>query len=327
MSGPGGPGRGPFRLTTRGDRQWTRLVPWVVVVPLVGVCAYLLVSGPLTATTIVPVVGILLAALIASSGAIVSLTPAAQAWNRRSALLSESAVVIARPRRAPFEMPFTAIDRIHTHPETTGFRIPPAVQLVTDFYGIDGRRIPELAVHHASYRYAYRATDVNADGPAFLRALAATPLPLDAASEALVELVFDIEAGGLDGVPDAVARKARAGRLWHAMRAAEKEARDTERTSAALVRLSLVLAHDAVETARAGLADHPGRPVFAWYLANALLADVGVSEHPGPVALQHRAELRSEARVLLEGLLDDEAYGARAAALLARLGPARGEAV
>jgi len=314
---------GPFRLTTRGDTQWTKLVPWVVVVPLGAVVVYLLTAGPLTATRVVPAIGVALAALIASGGAIASFTPGARAWARRSAIVTSDGITVVRPGREPFVLRHTAIGRIHTHPESTGLRIPPAVQLVTDFYGIDGRRVPELATHHSSYRYALRSTEANPDGPAFLRALEDAPVALDAATVALVDLAYRTEPGGLDGVSQRAVAEAKAGRHWHALRIAEQDARESERTSALLVRLGLALAHDAVDTARAGAGDHPGDPMFAWYLANALLADVGVSENPGPAALAHRAELRSEARGLLEKLVGDPAWGEAAARELAALGRKR----
>lgn len=300
---------GPFRLTTPGDGQWTRLVPWVVVVPLGAIVVYLLTSGPLTATRVVPALGVGLAALVASGGAIASFAPGVRAWTRRTAIVTSDGITVARPGREPYELAFGAIGRIHTHPESTGLRIPPVVQLVTDFYGIDGRRVPELAVHHSSYRYAVRTTELNADGPAFLRALEDKPARLDAASVDLVALVYRSESPGVDGLSERAVNEAKAGRLYHALRAAERDARASERTSATLVRLSLVLAHDAVETARAGADDHPGHPMFAHYLAHAMLSDVGVSSNPGPVALAHRAELRAEARRLLEGLVSDPVYG------------------
>ncbi len=311
---------GPFSLTTRGDTQWTKLVPWVVVVPLGAIAVYLLVSGPLTATRVVPAVGIVFAALIASGGAIASFTPGARAWARRSAIVTADGITVVRPGREPFTLRFTAIGRVHTHPESTGLRIPPVVQLVTDFYGIDGRRVPELATHHSSYRYAMRSTEANPDGPAFLRALESAPVALDAATVALVDLAYRTEAGGLDGVSPRAVAEAKAGRHWHALRIAEQDARESERTSALLVRLSLALAHEAVDTARAGAGDHPGDPTFTWFLANALLADVGVSENPGPAALAHRAELRAEARGLLEKLVGDPVWGEAASRELSVLG-------
>jgi len=305
---------GPFRLNTPGDAQWTRLVPWPVVLPLAAVVVYLLTSAPLSAKTVVPAVAVGLAGLVACGGAIASFTPGARAWVRRSAIVTGDGITVARPGLDPVAVGFGAIGRVHTHPETMGLRIPPAVQLVTDFFGIDGRRIPELTVHHSSYRYAYRTTDLNPDGPALLRALRGSPLRLDAASEALIDLVYEAEPGGLDGVSERAAAEARTGRMWHALRAAERDARETERTSALLVRISLVLAHTAVDTARAGVETHPGHPLFAWYLAHALLSDVGVSANPGPAALEHRAELRREAREILEGLVADPQLGAAARA-------------
>jgi hypothetical protein len=79
------------------------------------------------------------------------------------------------------------------------------------------------------------------------------------------------------------------------------------------VQLSLVLGDKAVETARAGAADHPGQALFTYYLAHALLSDVGIAKDPTPGMLAHRTEIRDEARALLEGVLGDPAYGARAA--------------
>lgn len=309
---------GPFRLTTPGDAQWTRLVPWVVVVPLLAIIVYLLASGPLTLVTVIPAVGVAAAALVASAGAVASFSPDARAWSHRTAVITAEGITVSRPAREPFSFAFGDIERIHTHPEPAGLRIPPAIQVITDFYGHDGRKVPELAVHHSTYRYAVRRTDHNDDGPAFLRALQDTPAPLDAGSRALVELAYGEEPADPDGLSELAVAEARAGRLFHALRAAERDAQASGRTSATLVRLSLVLLHNAVALARAGAADHLGHPVFAYYLAHALLSDIGVSRSPGPVARAHRAELRSEADTLLEGLVDDPAFGEAARRELAR---------
>ncbi len=304
---------GPFRLTTREETRWTRLVPWIVVVPLVAVIVYLLSSGPITATRVVPAIGVGLTALVACSGAIASLTPGAKAWSRRTATVTRDGITVMRPGRDPLALPFSSIGRLHTHPEVMGLRIPPAVQLVTDFYGVDRRRIPELTVHHAAYRYAVRSTDANPDGPALLHELEQAPVRLDAQSLALVEATYRTDAGGPDQVSARAVEEARAGRMWHALRAAERDALRSDRTSALLVRLCLVLGHEAVDTARAGVDQHPGESMFRHYLAHALLDEVGVSENPGPAALAHREELRAEARGLFESLVADAAFGADAA--------------
>jgi len=312
-------GGGPFKLTTPGDARWSRLVPWPVVVPLAAIVVYLLSSAPLSANTVVPAIGIALAGLVACGGAIASFTPGAKAWARRTAIVTSEGITVVRPGLDPFTVGFGAIGRVYTHPETMGLQIPPGVQLVTDFFGIDGRRIPELAVHHSSYRYAYRTTDRNADGPELLLALRDSPLRLDAASEALVDLVHESRSGGLDGVSERTVSLTSGGLMWHALRSAERDARESERTSLVLVRLALLLAHKAVDTARAGAEDHPGNPQYAYLLAHALLSDVGVSANPGPAALAHRAELRAEAREILAGISDDPAFGPHARADLEAL--------
>ena len=294
-------------------------MPWVVVVPLLAIIVYLLASGPLSLVTVIPAVGVALAALVASSGAVASFTPDARAWSYRAAVITADGITVLRPGRDPFFLAFGDVDRIHTHPEPAGLRIPPAIQVVTDFYGRDGRKVPELAVHHSTYRYAVRRTDRNPDGPMFLNALRDTPAPLDAGSRALLELAFGEQPAGSDGLSGVAFAEARAGRLFHAIRAAERDATESGRTSATLVRLSLVLRHQAVATARAGVDDHPRHPVFTYYLAHALLSDIGVSGNPGPVARSHRSELRGEARTLLEGLVDDPVFGEAARRELVRL--------
>jgi hypothetical protein len=310
---------GPFRLTTPGESRWTRFMPWPVVVPLVAIATYLLISGPLTMQRFVPAFGVILSAVIACSGAIASFTPGSRAWTRRMAVVGPDNVTVVRPEREPFPVAYPTIGRLRTHSESTGPRFPPQVQLVTDVYDVDGRRLPELTVHHSMYRYWLRSTDLNTDGPAFLRAIEYRGVLLDGTSAALVEATFRTQADAADGLSEAAAAEARAGRPWHAMRAAKKDAKASERTSALLVLLSLVLADDAVITARAGLREHPGQALFAYYLAHALLAEIGVAKNPTLAMLAHRSESRAEARALLEGLQDDPEYGARAARDVAEL--------
>jgi hypothetical protein len=310
---------GPFRLTTPGEARWTRFVPWPVVVPLAAIAVYLLASGPLSAQRVVPALGVALSALVACAGAIASFTPGTRAWTRRIAVVTPEGLTVLRPGCEPFQIAYDELGRLRTHVESTGPRFPPLVQLVTEVYHIDGRRLPELTVHHLTYRFILRTTDLNPDGPGFLRALEENRVLLDGASSALVESTFRAEDSGVDGVSELAVTEARAGRPWHALKAAKQDSRVSERTSALHVRLSLVLGDKALPTARAGLEDHPGQAVFAYYLAHALLSDVGVAKDPTPVMLAHRSRTRAEARALLEGLVGDAEYGARAARDVAEL--------
>jgi hypothetical protein len=300
---------GPYRLTTPGDARWTRLVPWIVVVPLIVVCAYILASGPLDAMRIIPATGVLLTIGVACLPAIVLVTPSVRAWSRRSASVTGDGIVVEMPGKEPLALAWEDIGRVWTHPLNLGLQIPPRIQLVTEFFRADGRRIPELTVQHSSYRYAVRAVDLNPDGPALLRALEASPLGLGAASRALADLVHDTVAGGAEGLSERTAKAARDGRLWHARRYALLDEAANGRVPYALLRIQLVLARKAVETARRALTERPGDALARYCLAHALLADIGVSTKPSPAALARRSALRAESRGLFEGLAGDPAYG------------------
>jgi hypothetical protein len=299
---------GPYRLTTPGDGRWTPLVPWIVVVPLVAVCAYLLSSGPLDVMHIVPALGVVLTIGVVCLPAIVSFTPSVRAWTLRTAIVSDDGIVVEMPGRSPFVMAWADIGRVWTHP-VTFLQVPGTDQLITEFFRLDKARIPELTIHHSSYRYGLRTVDLNPDGPALLRALEESPLELDAASRALGELVYQTVAGGIEGLSPRTAEAARSGRLWHARRYAKADEEANGRVPEALVRIDMVLARRAVVTVSRGLSQRPNNAFMRYYLAHALLADIGVSKKPSPAVVAHRSALRKQARDLLEGLVGDAAYG------------------
>jgi hypothetical protein len=299
---------GPYRLTTPGDARWTPLVPWIVVVPLVAVCAYILASTSLGAMRIVPALGVMLTIGVVCLPAIVSFTPSVRAWTLRTAVISDDGIVVDMPGKEPFAVAWSDIGRVWTHPITL-LQVPGTDQLATEFFRVDNRRIPELTIHHSSYQHLVRTVDLNSDGPVMLRALTESPLRLDAASRALADLVHETVAGGLEGLSPRTAQAARDGRVWHARRYAKADEEVNGRVPEVLVLIDLVLARRAVATVRRALSQRPTDALMRYYLAHALLADVGVSKKPSPAVLAHRSALRKQARDLLEGLAEDAVYG------------------
>ncbi|MDO8914808.1 MAG: hypothetical protein Q7W16_01840 [Coriobacteriia bacterium] len=311
---------GPYRLTTPGDAHWAPLVPWIVVVPLVVVCAYILSSSSMGALRIVPAVGVILTIGVVCLPAIISFTPGVRAWTLRTAVVSEDGLVVDMPGKEPFAMAWSDISRVWTHPITL-MQVPGTDQLITEFFRIDGRRIPELTIHHSSYQHILRTVDLNPDGPALLRALEESPLDLGAASRALADLVHTTVAGGLEGLSPRTADAARDGRVWHARRYAKADEEVNGRVPEALVRIDLVLARRPVVTARRALGQRPKDAFMRYSLAHALLADIGVSKKPSPAVLAHRSAVRKQARELLEGLAGDAVYGEIVARELKALWP------
>lgn len=306
---------GPFRLTTPDSGSWTRPIPWLVEVPLFGVLAYLLVTGPLAADHLIPALGVALTIVVVALPGLAQLAPANRKWILRTATVHRDGITVDLPGSEPHRLACDDIVKVTTKPMTFGMQFPATLHLVTDFFTRDGMRVPELTIHHSSYRQVVRTTDVNPDGPLLLSVLAESPCGevMDLASRTLVELVAQAEAGVPDElVSDATLDEIRAGRLWHARRRALDDQREVDRVPDALILISLVLRKEAQKTAREALVERPHDPLVRYFLAHAILDDVRATALTDTRAIARRKRLRAEAQALLSDLRSDEAWGERA---------------
>lgn len=299
----------PFRCATRGDSRTTRLVPWIVVVPLLFVIGVIL-SGPPSLARWMGATGTALAALVACLPALAGLSSANRAWVKRTMTVADDALIVDMPGRDAQRFPCAVVERVATVPFTAGIQIPPASQLITEFHGRDGRRIAELSVHHYTYRYAFRTTESNPDGPPLLAALAGSACGpvLDIATRALIEIASGTPDEVADDLSPVTVSAMRSMHFHAALRGASRDSKRNGRVSHTLIRLDCLLARNAMETARDALEENPADPMVRYYLAHICLRAVGASVDARPLVLQHRAELRAEARDLLEGLLSVPEY-------------------
>ena len=301
---------GPFRLATPGDRSWTRPFPWVLEILLVAITVYVLFSDPLAIDHIVAVLGLMLTMVVLALPALVQFAPENRAWTQRTATLWPEGIVVEMPGREPLSLPWDQIARAVTRPLSLGLQIPPWVHLVTDFFRLDGERIAELTVHHSGYSRIGHQADVNEDGPALLAVLERTPgaHALDLASRTFVELVMHADSAALGGLSPGTVDEIRAGRLWHARRAADDDHREAERVPDALILIDCILRRHALATAREAHEERPFDPTVRYYLAHAILAHIRSVGHKDAAAMARRRRLRAEALSLLEGLRGDKQY-------------------
>jgi hypothetical protein len=313
---------GPFRLTTPREGRWLASIPWPLEAPLIGVFAYLVATGPLAADHLIPAGGVALAIVILALPGLVHFAPGNRSWTHRTASIWPEGITVDRPGTESRHVTWAEITRMSTRPISLGMQFPQTLHLVTDFYGADGERIPELTVHHSSYRQIVGRTDINDDGPSLLSALQKTPCAdaADLASRTLVDLVAGAGIGMFDGLSPETVTEIRAGRLWHARRAAEDDRRKSDRVSDALIRIDCLLRSSSeLATVREAAEERPNDPFVRYYLSHAILEWVSFSTSPEAAAMARRKRLREEARALLEGLRGDPAYVELASRDLAEL--------
>jgi hypothetical protein len=296
----------PYLCATKGDGRVTRMVPWIIVVPLLAVAAFLAFGPPSTARSLA-IFGTLVAAAVAALPALAGLSKTNRAWVHRTISVGADRLVAERPGFGTEDFPYGMITRISTTPLSVGIQIPPVMHLITEFIGRDGARIPELSIHHYSYRYGLHTSESNHDGPALLQALADSPLGerLDLASRALAEVVLGAADEGGDGLSDKTIAAMRAGRVHAARRSAVKDGKRSGRVSHALVRLECVLVNRGEQVARDAVEQRPRDPMPRYYLAHACLHSAEGPESSRPGVIAHREDMRAQAKALLEGLLSE----------------------